>query len=65
MMFHLIINSHRMGAAALLATYRDESYNGVIRGIARSCHRSTFGYTVHMKTAMLQALGGLSAMFRH
>ena len=57
MMMHMLVDC-KLGAPWLHATYRDESFNGVVRGIARSCHRSTFGETVHLKLAMLQSLMG-------
>ena len=64
MMVHMLVDMH-LGSPWLHATYRDESYNGVLRGIARSCHRSTFGDSVHTKTAMLQALIGDAHLNMH
>jgi hypothetical protein len=65
MMFHLIIDTARLGAPSLHATFRDESLNGVIAAIARSCHRNHFSEAVHFKFAALQALGSPSAMQMH
>ena len=38
------------------STYRDESLNGVVAAIARSCHRWTFGIRVHQKLWVLDTL---------
>ena len=65
MMFHLIINCGRMGAPSLHATFRDESMNGVIARIARSCHRNHFGEVVHYKFNALQQMVGLAAQHMH
>ena len=65
MMFHLIIDTARLGAPSLHATFRDESLNGVIAGIARSCHRNHFAEAVHFKFSALQVLAGPSAMHMH
>jgi hypothetical protein len=65
MMFHMILDSSWKGAPSLYATFRDESLNGVIAGIARSCHRNRFGEVVHFKFSALQAMAAPSAMHMH
>ena len=65
MMFHCILDSSWKGAPSLWATFRDESLNGVIAGIARSCHRNRFGEVVRFKFAALQAMAGPDAMHMH
>ena len=47
MMFHLILDASWKGSPSLWATFRDESLNGVLAGIARSCHRNRFGEVIH------------------
>ena len=65
MMFHMILGSSWKGAPSLYATFRDESLNGVIAGIARSCHRNRFGEIIHFKFSALQSLIGPDAVHMH
>jgi hypothetical protein len=65
MMFHLILDSSKKGRPSLWATFRDESLNGVIAGIARSCHRNRFGEVIHFKFSALQAIARPEAMQMH
>ena len=65
MMFHMILDSSWKGAPSLYATFRDESLNGVIAGIARSCHRKRFGEIIHFKFSALQSLIGPDAVHMH
>jgi hypothetical protein len=51
LLFHSIIDSDSNPRFNM--TYRDEALNGVVARIARSCHRNTFGDTVHYKFAIL------------
>jgi hypothetical protein len=62
MMMHLIWKTGTMGHPSLWATFRDESLNGVVARIARSCHRAAFNQAVHIKFKRLQALVGNSAL---
>ena len=62
MMFHMILKSGRLGNPSLHATFRDESFNGVVAAIAKSSHRHTFCQTVHMKLNVLTKLGGSQQM---
>jgi hypothetical protein len=65
MFFHLILDSSWRGVPSLWTTFRDESLNGVIAGIARSCHRNRFGEVIHFKFSALKAMAGPSAMQMH
>ena len=62
MMYRLIHKCGVYGHPSLWATFRDESLNGVIAKIARSCHRRTFNKMIHIKLKRLQRLGGKCAM---
>jgi hypothetical protein len=57
---HLMVHGiHRMkflGNMRGYSTYRDESLNGVIATIARSCARCVFGFAVHFKFKLMQTL---------
>jgi hypothetical protein len=64
-LFHMILDSSWKGAPSLYATFRDESLNGVIARIARSCHRNRFGEVIHFKFSALQAMAAPSAMHMH
>jgi hypothetical protein len=64
-LFHMILDSSWKGHPSLYATFRDESLNGVIAGIARSCHRNSFAEVVHFKFSALQAMAAPSAMHMH
>ena len=48
-MFHLIQRSLSKGNPSKYSTYRDESFNGLIAKIARSCHRRTWANVIHWK----------------
>jgi hypothetical protein len=65
MMFHLILDASWKGSPSLWATFRDESLNGVLAGIARSCHRNRFGEVIHFKFAALQSMIGEAAVHMH
>jgi hypothetical protein len=54
-----------LGAPKLYATFRDESLNGVVAKVARSCHRNNFSRMVHVKFRRLQALTDSKAMQMH
>ena len=64
-MMHLLHRIYRRGNPRHYGTYKDESLNGVIAKIARSCHRSSFGLSVHMKFNILQQIVGISAVELH
>jgi hypothetical protein len=61
-MQHLVKRICFKGNPLSYSTYRDESLNGVIARIAASCHRRTFGMSVHEKYIYLQATGGSTEM---
>ncbi|CAK9016517.1 unnamed protein product [Durusdinium trenchii] len=52
-MVHLIQRSLYKGNPRKYSTYRDESLNGQIAKIARSCHRRTWANIIHWKTQAL------------
>ena len=62
MMIHGILQQKRMGSLKSNHTYRDESLNAVIAGIARPVHRSKFDRTTHFKFDIMQRLGLRSAI---
>jgi hypothetical protein len=63
--FHLILDVSWKGSPSLYATFRDESLNGIIAGIAKSCHRNRFGEVIHFKFSALQTLAGNAATQMH
>ena len=56
-MIHLIQRAKFKGNPRLYSTYRDESFNGMIAKIARSCHRRTWSNAVHWKCHALHKKG--------
>jgi hypothetical protein len=64
-MMHAVHNIARHGNPRYYHTYRDESLNGVIAKIGRSCHRTAFGLSVHMKFNVLASLLGNAAVELH
>lgn len=48
-LIHLIQRALFKGNPRMYSTYRDESFNGMIAKIARSCHRRTWANAVHWK----------------
>lgn len=52
-MMHLIQRSLFKGNPRLYTTYRDESFNGMLAKVARSCHRKTWMNTIHWKSREL------------
>ena len=48
-MIHLVQRARFKGNPKMYSTYRDESFNGLIAKIARSCHRRTWANAVHWK----------------
>ncbi len=52
-MVHLIQRSLFKGNPKKYSTYRDESFNGMIAKIARSCHRKTWSNVIHWKCQSL------------
>ena len=68
--YHLMMHMlHRVaihGNPSSYSTYRDESLNGVLAKIARSCHRSAFGFGCHWKYQLLCGMvGGARAANLH
>ena len=57
LMLHLIQRSRYLGNPRFYMTYKDDSANGLLAGLARSCHRTTFGVSVHHKFNLAQHLG--------
>lgn len=53
MMFHLIQRSLSKGNPRYYSTYRDETFNGVLAKVARSCHRRTWFNAIHSKFSMV------------
>jgi len=56
LMYHLIFRSKYSGNPIFHQTYYHEHVNGKIAKVARSCHRSTWGTSVHKKIHLGQAL---------
>ena len=54
-MLHLIQRSLFKGNPRLYTTYRDESFNGLLAKIARSCHRRTWMNAIHWKCRELHS----------
>ena len=48
-MLHMIQRASHKGNPRLYSTYRDESFNGTIAKVARSCHRRTWQNAIHFK----------------
>lgn len=55
LMLHLIQRTLLKGNPKRYSTYRDESFNGVIARIARSCHRRTWLNVIHWKCQSVHA----------
>ena len=49
LMLHLIARVTRNGNPRFYTTYKDESLNGVVARIAKSCHRRSWEFNVHRK----------------
>ena len=60
LMYHCIQRSRSQGNPRFSSTYRDESLNGVIARIARSCHRSSWQSMVHHKISYMLSTTGAS-----
>ena len=60
LMFHCIQRAVSQGNPRFSSTYRDESLNGVIARIARSCHRRTWQAMVHHKVGYMLSTHGVS-----
>ena len=52
-MLHLLQRSVYKGNPRMYTTYRDETFNGMLAKIARSCHRRTWMNIVHWKCQAL------------
>ena len=61
-MIHLIIGIGKHGNPRFYWTYRDESLNGIVTKLAKSCHRMTFMSSTHDKFKWLDVLDLCSAM---
>ena len=57
LMLHLILRTTHIGNPMRYHTYRDESLNGVIARIARTCHATTFYHVLHTKFNLSLELG--------
>lgn len=65
-MYHAISMIDVYGNPKYFATYVDESFNGVIAAVARSCHRLTWTDSIFRKLGAIQELDARSlAGFRH
>ena len=60
LMFHGLQRTATHGNLRFYTTYRDESLNGVIARIARSCHRRSWHKMVHYKVNYMLATQGLA-----
>ena len=60
MLEHLVQRVPHLGHPSAYTTYADESTNGIIARIARSCHRRQFGRAVHNKYRVLCELEAAS-----
>ena len=66
LMYHAIFMIDSFGSPKYFATYVDESCNGVIAVVARSCHRLTWADSIIRKLGAIQQLDARSpAGFRH
>ena len=63
LMLHLVQRCLRFGNPKYYWTYRDESSNGIVTKIARSCYRRRFMMAVHDKFKWLTALDLCTQMF--
>ena len=61
LLIHMIKRVITRGNPKMYSTYKDESLNGVIARIARSCNRSCFGLSVHLKYSLLSQCVGSTA----
>jgi len=57
-MLHACDRISHFGSPRYYWTYKDESINGVVAKIARSCHRRAWAETVHRKYNLLKATIG-------
>ena len=57
LMIHLLQRMHVHGNPLYYHTYRDESLNGIVAKIAKSCHRWCFAEMTHRKYAVLEQTG--------
>ena len=66
LLMHMIHRVAVHGNPSGYSTYRDESLNGVLAKIARSCHRTAFGFGCHWKFQLLSGIvGGNRAAHLH
>jgi hypothetical protein len=63
LMIHCIQRISYMGNPRFYSCYHDESLNGVVVKIAKSCHKMTFMHTVHNKFRWAGRLGLSHHMF--
>jgi hypothetical protein len=63
MMIHCIQRISILGNPRFYSCYHDESFNGVVVKLARSCHRMTFMHSVHNKFRWSGQLGLSTHMF--
>ena len=56
LMFECLLHAHKHGNPIHYHTYMDETLNGVIASIARSCHRLTWSDSVFRKINILRNL---------
>ena len=63
LMIHYIQRISYLGNPRFYSCYQDESLNGVVVKIARSCHRLTFMHSVHNKYRWAGQLGLSTHMF--
>ena len=56
LMYHLLQRALIRGNPRVYATYIDESYNGTIAQVCRSCHRRGWALAVYRKVEMMQSM---------
>ena len=56
LMYHLLQRALVRGNPRLYSTYVDESYNGAIAQVCRSCHRRGWAVAVYRKLEMMQCM---------
>jgi hypothetical protein len=52
LMFHQIVGTSKMGNPKYYHSYSDESFNGLLAKIAKSCHRACWGEQIFRKLSI-------------
>ena len=56
LLLHGVLLTRKSGNMRFYHCYRDESSDGVLAVVARSCHRRSFAYLTHQKFEVMQQL---------